>query len=317
VEADEGNFDALAREIFASSRLFTPGLANIGMFMPLWRKAAQLGCDSILAADLGNQGFSARGDWSYAGDFGRLAWGRLMGNLRHQDSWDTRGRIVRQRVLSPLLSAQIKLAARRMRRKPDDLGLASMLRPDALSRVLRERPARSSAWHQGQQHMSRPELARSSHTVCDRGAADVLLALREIHGLRYRDATAYRPLLEFCLSLPDEQYLRRGEDRYLARRMGKGLMPEEQRTRKTMARHNIDWSERIGRRQTELIAYAERMGSHPLLAQLVDLERLERQLRDWPGKVGSHAEFMSGWFGVTSAILAGRFLGAIEGRNDL
>jgi len=317
VEAEEGDFDDSARGIFARSRLFSPGLANIGMLLPLWRKAVQLGCDSILFADLGNQGFSASGDWSYATDFSRLAWGRLAGNVLRQGGWGTRGRLLRQRVLSPLLPEWAKAAGRYMRSKPDDLRLASMLRPDALSRMRQERPVRSSAWQQGRQHMSRAELARLNHQVCDRGASDLLLALREIHGLRYRDVTAFRPLLEFCLSLPDDQYIRRGEDRFLARRMANGLMPEEQRLRKTMARHNVDWRERVGRRRSELAAYAARMGTHPLLAQLVDLERLERSLRDWPDHGGDHAEFMSGWFGVTSAVLAGCFLGAIEGRNDL
>jgi asparagine synthase (glutamine-hydrolysing) len=46
-------------------------------------------------------------------------------------------------------------------------------------------------------------------------------------GLEIRDPTMDRRVLEFCLAIPDNQYLRQGNDRFLVRRAMKGLLPAE------------------------------------------------------------------------------------------
>lgn len=44
-------------------------------------------------------------------------------------------------------------------------------------------------------------------------------------GLDVRDPTCDRRVMEFCLSIPDDQYVRDGKDRWLIRRAMKDLMP--------------------------------------------------------------------------------------------
>jgi asparagine synthase (glutamine-hydrolysing) len=46
-------------------------------------------------------------------------------------------------------------------------------------------------------------------------------------GMEIRDPTMDRRVLEFCLAIPDNQYLREGNDRFLVRRAMKGLLPAE------------------------------------------------------------------------------------------
>lgn len=57
-------------------------------------------------------------------------------------------------------------------------------------------------------------------------AGDVSQAFEQLYGLRRRDISAYRPLGEFCLSLPPGDFLADGVDRRLARRMGDGSVPD-------------------------------------------------------------------------------------------
>ncbi len=312
-------FDTLAREIFRSSRLFNPAFANLAIVHQLWRGARRLGANTILTAELGNQSFSARGDWALAEDLRGLRllrmWRNLSGASRQEASLPRR---VWRHSLSPLLPSALQRLPRRLAGKPEALRLASMLGPEQRRAYIDDAAREGSAWHQGLRFRSRRDLARLDHAVCDRGGADVTLALEEIHGICERDVTAYRPLIEFCLGLPTGQFMRNGHDRYLARRMARGVMPEAQRIESRMAMHNADWHLRIGRRREELLAYAESMRAHPLLSEMLDCDRLEATLRDWPETAPqAPEEMLSNYFGVTSGILAGRFLGAIEDRNAL
>lgn len=316
VDSERADFDTLAREIFRASRVFTPGLANVGAFAPLWIKARALGSDCLLDAELGNQSFSARGEWGFREAlFGMRLPGLLRDIRGTRPDQSTLARHAYTQLASPLLPERGKALARSLLGKPAAVERASMLRPRHRSAHAEARGHGASAWDQGWAHLSRGEQARLDHAVCDRGAADVTLALQEIHGVRSCDATAYRPLIEFCLSLPTSQFLHEGVDRRLARRMAKGIVPEEQRREKAMATHNVDWAERIGARREELSAYAETMRGDPLLGELVDVDRLQALLANWDAK--GPVSPMEGWFGVTSAVLAGQFLGAIGGRNDL
>ena len=75
---------------------------------------------------------------------------------------------------------------------------------------------------------------------------------------------------------------------------------------------------RIGARREELVAYLDTMREDPVLGDLVDLGRLETMLANWssPGS-DSREAMLGGWFALTSAVLAGQFVGAVSGRNDL
>jgi len=84
------------------------------------------------------------------------------------------------------------------------VGFDPLFRPPALSREWRAKVL-TMAWGEG---------------------TDTMLAMEIIHGIPSRDPTSYRPLVEFCVGIPDDQYLRNGVRRWLAKRM---LRAEEDR----------------------------------------------------------------------------------------
>src|SRR5690606_3829156 len=61
-----------------------------------------------------------------------------------------------------------------------------------------------------------------------------------------RDASRDRRIVEFCLSIPSNQYVRNGHDRYLLRRAMIGILPESIRTNiKTKGLQSADWLLRL------------------------------------------------------------------------
>lgn len=61
-----------------------------------------------------------------------------------------------------------------------------------------------------------------------------------------RDPSKDRRVVEFCLSIPSDQYVKNGNDRYLLRRAMKGILPESIRTNtKTKGRQSADWIHRL------------------------------------------------------------------------
>src|SRR3546814_4147469 len=100
-----------------------------------------------------------------------------------------------------------------------------------------------------------------------------LLGLRLLHGVGYRDPTLYRPLLELCIGIDDEQYLRSGTDRWLARRLLKGRVPESVRGERRAGRQAADWALRMTAERNVLTAELESMCADPWLATRLALDR--------------------------------------------
>ncbi|MBA4164158.1 MAG: hypothetical protein C0510_05945 [Erythrobacter sp.] len=147
-------------------------------------------------------------------------------------------------------------------------------------------------------------------------SAEIELGLRLLHGVGYRDPTLYRPLLELCIGIGDEQYLRGGTDRWLARRLLKGRVPEMVRLECRAGRQAADWALRMAAERDALTAELEGMRADPWLAERFDLERLTSDFRAWPGTDGPAARYpLKIGAAVASAISTARFVRYASGRN--
>ena len=136
--------------------------------------------------------------------------------------------------------------------------------------------------------------------------------------MRKRDVTAYRPLIEFCLSLPARAFAWDGEERRLARLMGVGRLPEAIRTNRKHGLHNIDWHARMTTEREEMRRVLEIARTHAFLGEILDIERLLALIDEWPEHPGHDIE--TDWpriLALPRAILAARFIGHLENRNDL
>ena len=163
---------------------------------------------------------------------------------------------------------------------------------------------------------SRAETIRWMWASAD-SAEDLDLGMERLHGVRHRDVTAYRPLFEFCHGLPADQFVRHGTDRYLARRMAEGLLPESQRMDARQGRHNIDWHVRMTRRREDLLSQIRAIAGHRELAHILDLGKMAALLEDWPDRTPSDpGEALPRMLGLTRALTAAAFVSHAERRND-
>ncbi|UIP07230.1 hypothetical protein LY632_02185 [Erythrobacter sp. SDW2] len=320
-----GGHDHRFREIAALAGTFNPALAHFGAHHGSWEKARSLGCDWLLSAAWGNQGFSADGRWSYAEDFRTLRWRRMWRNLAgrsamgdHRPMW----RKVVALAVVPNLPRSLRRRLKQLVRpaRADALAWNSMLTAEAQDAYRARAAERGSApaWEGFAYPASRAEAARRDLADNDHSMAEITLALELRYGLRYRDVTAYRPLVEYCMALPSEMFVRDGVHRFLARELARGRMPEAQRLEARVGRHGSDWHVRMAPRRDELLATVETVASHPRLSRLLDTAKMRRMLEEFP-EADSPDEYDNLPYrqGLAQALLAAQFVGLVEGRNDL
>ena len=320
---DIGPPDRSAREMFAASEVFAPGLANVGMYHGVYRKARELGCDSLLTADMGNATFSDAGRYAYCeyaapGKLGQLT--RLLKN-RPGDRRSVWRKFVALTVL-PRLPRPVRRLLRALVHpgRADMVALFTPLSSHARKRQSAKANMRgtASAWSDLTFDRSRKEAVERELRDADGPAFDVDLAFEQLYGVRKRDVTAYRPLIEFCLSLPAKAFAWDGEERRLARLMGVGRLPEAIRTNRKHGLHNIDWHARMTGEREEMRRVLETARSHSVLGEMLDIDRMIGLVEDWPERP-SHV-IDTDWpriLALPRAILAARFIGHLENRNDL
>lgn len=146
---------------------------------------------------------------------------------------------------------------------------------------------------------------------------DVTQAFEQLYGLPSRDPTSYRPLAEFCFGIPDEQYLERGQTRWLARRVLKGLIPEAVRTERRRGLQGADWDLRLGRKKDEVSAEMVKLMRNQSLSRRLNLPSLKATLDRWvPGeKLGIQQEQRLE-FALSRGLVTAKFIRYAEGRND-
>lgn len=137
-----------------------------------------------------------------------------------------------------------------------------------------------------------------------------------MYGIALRDPTAYRPFVEFCLSLPTKMFMRDGEMRWLAKQMAKGIMPDEQRNNAQNGWWDADWHLRIGRRREEWLAELDRIEMDDRLGRMFDVPHLRAALEDWPTQteIDPRKAFVA-QLAVPTALIVSRFINYVEGRN--
>jgi asparagine synthase (glutamine-hydrolysing) len=144
------------------------------------------------------------------------------------------------------------------------------------------------------------------------------MAAANTQGLDQRDPTADVRLAEFCLALPDSQYLREGNTRWLLRRLMDGVLPPEILDARTRGLQAADWYEAAGQALPRLREEVASLMRHDAAGDYLDLEALRDAVDNWPE---------SGWetpaieqtyrLKLLRGLSAGAFLHYLDGRNRL
>ena len=296
------------------------GMCNMYVMHGIWSMARDRGCDLLLLAEWGNFTFSDNGSWAFVEYLFKGRWRQLWLALKHHRN-DRRPLLRRFIALSlvPLLPGSLWKLMMRFWHPGEKLplDLISPIRSEfRISSGAEQRLKDSGATIDRYQPWSRRHaqslLFGNSETESD----EIFQGFEQLYGVPQRDPMAYRPFVEFCFGLPVEVFVRDGEMRWLAKQMGIGIMPEEQRLNRENGRWDSDWHLRIGRRRKDYLAELDRIAADERLSAMLDVPRLRAALEGFPERTAvDNQTAMPIQMAVPRALIAARFIKFVEGRN--
>jgi asparagine synthase (glutamine-hydrolysing) len=131
-----------------------------------------------------------------------------------------------------------------------------------------------------------------------------------------RDPTADVRLLEFCLAVPMEQFLRDGRLRALAQSALIDRVPDQILGERRKGLQGADWHEHLTAARGEISAELKRLESSPPAARALDLPRLRKLVENWPSGGWERDGVMSPYrLALLRGVSTGHFLRRATGGN--
>lgn len=290
-------FDHRLEDMFLAMGTGTVNTAIFFRYHGLFAAARDHGCDMLLSSDHGNLTYSTEGNWGFSEYLrkGRLIqlWRALRGYDRHPGSVFWR---FCSRSLVPMLPDRLWRLAMKLRGadpRPDNVQIGALREEVVDEYDLMDRARAHNTLYERTWYATRAEHHADTFGRGDVEGSDMLQGFEQLYEVSMRDATAYRPLIEFCAGLPTDMFLRDGTNRWLARELGKGHMPESQRLMKGHGQHNTDWYVRYTPKLDEMRRAVAEIRENPMLDGLIDADQLERDLDNWPDGMTYDGEAMA------------------------
>lgn len=135
-------------------------------------------------------------------------------------------------------------------------------------------------------------------------------------GVDYRDPTADRRVVEYCLRVPEEQFILGGERRSLARRAFGERLPAALLDERRGGFQGADWHIALARVQDDVREEVQRIASSAV-APFLDTHRLEALIDHWPTTDAAWASQASDYRrALLRALSAGHFARRASGSNS-
>lgn len=296
--------------------------SNAAWFLPMFERAAELGAGTLLQGDMGNFTFSTNGFERFAALRDQRRWLVLAAELMALRQTMPRGQwgeLVRHQirsVLPPAVRGAVRTLSGRPPRPPPPMP-STLLNPEFVrSAGLAERrdehgiETRDFDTADGMARMLRYILQRSRMLMEQRAV------LRNATGIVLSDPFADRRVIDFCLSLPSEQFLHRGEWRRLARRAFADRLPPGILENRRRGAQNPDWHRRLTPHRHLLAEHLERLEEVPLARRLLDVARMREILATWPDDPAAvEGEGLIYRTLLARALHVGQYLAWIDGSN--
>lgn len=277
------------------------------------RLARRRGLSVLLTGSFGNMSVSYSGmEW--------LSWlvahGKLGAAWKLGRSLLERGvprRVVLNQLAGPFLPAPLWRLATRIYGRPTQLRDYSALNPSLIQK------AEAKAASEGFDLLYRPSADPVQFRLTALFRVDLGNYGKGVlaeHGLSVRDPTADRRVVEYCLSVPPEEYVRGGQTRSLARRAFRDRLPESVVQSKLRGYQSADWYEAIEQDLENLREEVESITRCGSAGEVMDMDWLNRTVSGWP-TTGWETEAVRLRYrhGLLRAVQAGHFMRKVAGSN--
>lgn len=309
----DDDFDSGMAAMFDAIGIAPISMLNPGPLHGVYAMAQQQDCDLMISAAMGNCTFSPMGDWGAVEYLQRLRLIQLYRLLR-----DSRGRhcsiprFFLSASIKPLLPDPVLNGWRHLRGQVSTETATTMvpLRQEAIERFdLVERARAAGILSDGRTHRSRRENLINVFARGDMNAGDYEVGFQQIYGMPTRDIAGYAPLAEFCVACPTDVFVRDGQERWLARELGKGMIPESIRTERRAGRPSSDWHFRLSRRLPALREELVEASHDPFLSGILDFEEILARIDRFPETPQfTQFETLAFQMGLPRAIMAARYV---------
>jgi asparagine synthase (glutamine-hydrolysing) len=313
---DRTPLDTLDKDFF----LFDAPIMNLCVW--LWGRIINdevraRGLTVLLTGGMGNMTISYDGSERLAElvKSGRwLEWLRMMAAIRRAHHWRLRGALLA--TVAPWLPRRTwKFLSRIYYRESRDIQTYSAIHPQRLSELDLEARARAHGldftyrpWRDGVARrlwvLNRADVGNYHHGTLAGWGIDV------------RDPTTDRRLIEFCLSVPTEQFFRNGVPRALARAALADRVPAEVLNERRRGLQAVDWHEGMTAARNQILDEIGRLEQNGPAVRALDLHRMRRLAENWPSE-GWHREDIIEQYrlALLRGISVGHFLRRASGGN--
>jgi asparagine synthase (glutamine-hydrolysing) len=288
---------------------------NFGWTMAILQRARAQGRRVLLGGLHGNTTISWNG-WSQTA--GHLLRGRLLlayqqWRLFYRNTPYSRWAALQKLIVEPLIPTRLGDWKDHRRRRSAAWRDHAPIRADFAAAMAVESRARTVG-HDFLYRTRRDERIKGLAQVDYLG--DWQAAEKAVTGVEVRDPTADIDVVSYCFGVPSEQYLVEGVDRSLIRRAMWGLLPETVLTNRLSGLQGVDWHRKLEARRGELAREIAELSKSALARRVLDLDRLENAIKDWPGGGWHKAEIFREYnLALTRGLAGGRFLCWIESAN--
>jgi asparagine synthase (glutamine-hydrolysing) len=256
------------------------GILNGLWVMAICARARSAGHNVMLGGEMGNLIMSYHGRGLFTELLRKGQWLRLIGELRASGyQWK---KILRQWIIGPYIPAPIFRKYKEWRRggKAEwyeyPIKREFVIESDLIERMILEDSALDAPQYRN------TRFGRINDFRCYSETADWFAKLRAGFGIDSRTPAFDRRLVEFCIGIPEDQYLRNGCDRWLIRRAMKGRLPDSILYKRKYGAQAADWFPRLTRERRQITARLEQLSNNTEVASIVDLPRLISIFADWP-----------------------------------
>jgi asparagine synthase (glutamine-hydrolysing) len=140
-------------------------------------------------------------------------------------------------------------------------------------------------------------------------AAQIYAGCRARFGVDLRTPLADRRLVEFCVAVPEEQYMTKGQQRLLIGRAMAGRLPQDTLAARQRGLQASAWFESMSAERTALLTEVQAFEAGGLTSRILDLPRMRTLLEQWPRERPVDAGGVALYRGqLPMALVTGRFL---------